>query len=132
MVMFGETDEHPEDRHPRLQARSRSTGRGYAEARKNMGHASRVRIGTSGWVYKDWKGVVYRAALPMRRWLAHYSGLFDTVEINNSFYRMPSDVAFHHWTRQATPGFLFAIKASRYITHTTQLSEPERRAETLP
>ena len=90
-----------------------------------MGHESRVRIGTSGWVYKDWKGLVYPAALPARRWLTHYAGLFDTVEINNSFYRMPSDVAFANWARQATAGFLFAIKASRYITHTTKLSEPE-------
>jgi uncharacterized protein YecE (DUF72 family) len=85
----------------------------------------RLRVGTSGWMYKHWKGVVYPAKLPVRRWLAHYATLFDTVEVNNSFYRMPSDAAFHLWARQAPPGFLFAVKASRYITHMKKLMDPE-------
>ena len=76
-------------------------------------------------MYKSWKGVVYPTDLPSRQWLAHYAGLFDTVEVNNSFYRMPSDAAFHLWARQAPPGFLFAVKASRYITHMKKLTDPE-------
>jgi uncharacterized protein YecE (DUF72 family) len=94
-----------------------------------MGRIGRLRIGTSGWVYKQWKGVVYPADLPMRRWLAHYAELFDTVEVNNSFYRMPSDAAFHLWGKQVPADFLFAVKASRYITHMKKLKDPEGPVE---
>jgi len=94
-----------------------------------MAREGRLRIGTSGWVYKDWKGVVYPAKLPQGRWLAHYASLFDTVEVNNSFYRMPSDAAFHLWARHVPPGFLFAVKASRFITHMKRLKEPEGPVE---
>jgi uncharacterized protein YecE (DUF72 family) len=94
-----------------------------------MGRIGRLRIGTSGWVYKQWKGVVYPADLPMRRWLAHYAELFDTVEVNNSFYRMPSDAAFHLWGEQVPADFLFAVKASRYITHMKKLKDPEGPVE---
>jgi uncharacterized protein YecE (DUF72 family) len=94
-----------------------------------MGRIGRLRIGTSGWVYKQWKGVVYPAGLPTRRWLAHYAELFDTVEVNNSFYRMPSDAAFHLWGEQVPANFLFAVKASRYITHMKKLKDPEGPVE---
>lgn len=87
--------------------------------------AGRVRVGTSGWIYKHWKKVVYPADLPPRKWLAHYAAAFDTVELNNSFYRLPSAEAFREWARQAPPGFVFAVKASRYLTHMKKLKDPE-------
>ena len=94
-----------------------------------MGREGRVRVGTSGWIYRHWKGVVYPADLPVRRWLAHYAASFDTVEVNNSFYRLPSEGTFRDWARQAPPGFLFAVKASRYLTHLKKLKDPERPLE---
>ena len=90
-----------------------------------MRSEGRVRVGTSGWIYKHWKGVVYPAGLPVRRWLAHYATLFDTVEVNNSFYRLPSEETFREWARQAPPGFRFAVRASRYLTHMKKLKDPE-------
>ena len=90
-----------------------------------MGREGRVRVGTSGWIYKHWKGTVYPAGLPARRWLDYYAGMFDTVELNNSFYRLPSEIAFREWARQAPPGFLFAVKASRYLTHMKKLKDPD-------
>ena len=56
-----------------------------------------IRVGTSGWIYKHWRGLFYPADLPPRLWLRHYTDHFDTVEINNSFYRLPSDKAFDFW-----------------------------------
>ena len=90
-----------------------------------MVNRGQVRVGTSGWIYKHWKGVVYPANLPERQWLTHYSGLFDTVELNNSFYRLPSEETFRDWGRRAPTGFLFAVKASRYLTHMKKLKDPE-------
>jgi uncharacterized protein YecE (DUF72 family) len=83
-----------------------------------------VHIGTSGWVYRHWAdGTFYPPGLPQSRWFAHYAGVFDTVEINNSFYRLPSEVAFDHWREQAPPGFRYAVKANRYLTHVRRLSD---------
>ena len=59
-----------------------------------MAKRGRVRIGTSGWIYKHWRGVVYPPRVPVRDWFAEYAGQFDTVEINNSFYRLPADETF--------------------------------------
>src|SRR5512141_2947988 len=84
-----------------------------------------VRIGTSGWVYKHWRGTYYPETLPQREWFAFYAREWDTVEINNSFYRLPSAEAFDAWREQAPPGFLYAVKASRYLTHMKKLSDPE-------
>lgn len=84
-----------------------------------------IRIGTSGWVYPHWRGIFYPADLPQREWLAFYSRRFDTVEINNSFYRLPSASAFEAWRDQAPPGFTYAVKASRYLTHLKKLQDPE-------
>jgi uncharacterized protein YecE (DUF72 family) len=67
--------------------------------------AARVRIGCSGWVYPDWRGVVYPADLPQRRWFEHYATLFDTVELNNTFYRLPPLTTVDQWASQAPPGF---------------------------
>ncbi|MCD6289233.1 MAG: DUF72 domain-containing protein [Anaerolineae bacterium] len=83
----------------------------------------RCRVGTSGWVYPHWKGVFYPSDLPQARWFQHYARYFDTVEINNTFYRLPSEQAFDHWREQAPPGFVYAVKANRYITHVRRLRE---------
>jgi uncharacterized protein YecE (DUF72 family) len=90
-----------------------------------------VRIGTSGWIYKHWKGPVYPAGLPVARWLAHYAAALDTVEVNNSFYRLPSEDTFRAWARQAPAGFLFAVKASRFLTHMKKLRDPEQPLENV-
>lgn len=81
------------------------------------------RVGTSGWVYPHWRGVFYPLQLPQRRWLGHYARHFDTVEINASFYRLPSEEAFDAWREQAPAGFLYAVKANRYLTHVKRLKE---------
>ena len=84
-----------------------------------------VRIGTSGWHYKHWHGPFYPVDLPVSHMLAFYLDHFDSVEINNSFYRLPLASTFESWSRQATPGFCFAVKASRYLTHMKKLKDPQ-------
>lgn len=84
-----------------------------------------VCIGTSGWVYNHWRGVFYPKDMPQIQWYSFYASEFDTVEINNSFYRLPSAEMFQAWRRQAPPGFLYAVKASRYLTHMKKLKDPE-------
>ncbi len=81
-----------------------------------------VRIGTSGWVYPHWRGRFYPAALPARRWLEHYAGVFDTVELNNSFYRQPSLAQFARWREAVPEGFRYAVKLNRFITHVRRLA----------
>ena len=83
-----------------------------------------IRIGTSGWNYKHWRGRFYPADLPVARWFAYYSRRFDTVEINNTFYRLPPEEVFLAWRRQAPPDFLYAVKASRFLTHMKKLNDP--------
>jgi uncharacterized protein YecE (DUF72 family) len=84
-----------------------------------------VRIGTSGWVYNHWRGIYYPEKVRQEDWLAYYVRDFDTVEINNSFYRLPSPGAFDSWREQAPSGFLYALKASRFLTHLKKLKDPE-------
>ncbi|HZS02566.1 MAG TPA: DUF72 domain-containing protein [Chloroflexota bacterium] len=84
-----------------------------------------LRIGTSGWNYKHWRGIFYPRDLPAARWLDFYCQHFDTVEINYSFYRLPSRDNFAAWAEQAPPGFLFAVKGNRFITHLKRLREPD-------
>ncbi len=83
------------------------------------------RIGTSGWVYRHWRGPFYPPDLPQARWFEHYARYFATVEINNTFYRLPSEAAFETWRAQAPPGFVYALKASRYLTHVKRLADPQ-------
>jgi uncharacterized protein YecE (DUF72 family) len=83
-----------------------------------------VRIGCSGWQYASWRGRFYPADLPIAGWLEYYAGQFDTVELNNSFYRLPEKQTFATWARRAPAGFLFAVKASRYLTHLKRLNAP--------
>nr|HID12287.1 DUF72 domain-containing protein [Anaerolineae bacterium] len=80
-------------------------------------------IGTSGWVYPHWRGVFYPPDLAQSRWYGHYAKVFDTVEINYSFYRLPSEAAFDRWREQAPEGFVYAVKANRYITHVKRLKD---------
>jgi uncharacterized protein YecE (DUF72 family) len=84
-----------------------------------------VRIGCSGWQYRHWRGDFYPAELPQARWFDHYATKFDTVEINNSFYRLPEAETFARWGEQAPRRFLFAVKASRFLTHMKKLKDPE-------
>jgi uncharacterized protein YecE (DUF72 family) len=80
-----------------------------------------VRIGCSGWSYDDWRGSFYPDELPRRRWLERYAETFDTVEVNNTFYRLPARSSVAAWAEQTPGGFLFACKASRYLTHVKRL-----------
>ncbi len=84
-----------------------------------------IRIGTSGWVYNHWRGVFYSMELPPSKLYSVYAREFDTVEINNSFYRLPSIEMFDSWREQAPTGFLYSVKASRYLTHMKKLKDPE-------
>jgi uncharacterized protein YecE (DUF72 family) len=88
-----------------------------------------VRIGTSGWVYPHWRGIFYPAGMRPDEALAEYAGSFDTVEVNNSFYRLPSEAVFESWREQTPPGFCFAVKASRFLTHLKKLKDPAEPLE---
>jgi uncharacterized protein YecE (DUF72 family) len=89
------------------------------------------RVGCSGWQYKHWKGNFYPSDLPQRDWLSHYGRHFDTVEVNNSFYRLPEPGVFDSWRTRAPSGFIFAVKASRFLTHMKKLKDPEEPVERL-
>jgi uncharacterized protein YecE (DUF72 family) len=82
-----------------------------------------VLVGTSGWQYDDWRGRFYPAELPRRAWLGFFATRFPTVEINNSFYRLPSAEAFSRWRDETPEGFVVALKASRFITHIRRMRE---------
>lgn len=90
-----------------------------------------LRIGTSGWIYKSWRGVLYEPGLPQRRWLERYAETFDTVELNASFYRLPSADQFAAWAKRTPPGFAFAVKGSRLVTHYKRLQEVAGDVRTL-
>jgi uncharacterized protein YecE (DUF72 family) len=81
---------------------------------------ARAWIGCSGWNYQSWREPVYDRR-PASRWLAHYATLFDTVEVNASFYRLPTRAAVARWVEQTPDGFVFAVKVSRYLTHIRRL-----------
>jgi uncharacterized protein YecE (DUF72 family) len=91
----------------------------------DLNHKQQIRVGCSGWQYRHWRGDLYPAELPTSRWFAHYSQTFDTVEINNSFYRLPEAETFAKWRDQAPSGFLYAVKASRFLTHMKKLKDPD-------
>ena len=90
-----------------------------------------VRVGCSGWNYADWRGRLYPEGLAQRRWLARYAECFDTVEVNSTFYRLARPAAVARWLEATPPGFLFTIKASRYLTHIRRLQDMERGVERL-
>ena len=86
------------------------------EPRSTRGEA---RVGCSGWVYRDWRGLVYPSDAPQRRWFELYAERFDTVEINNTFYRLPTPAKVEHWHDQAPPGFRYAVQG-RPVRHAPQ------------
>ncbi len=90
-----------------------------------------VLIGTSGWQYADWKGRLYPRAMPQSRWLRHYAEHFRTVEVNNAFYRLPEVDTFTRWSASTPEDFVFALKASRYLTHVRRLRDPTEPVERL-
>lgn len=92
---------------------------------------TRIHIGTSGWHYEHWVGPFYPPGISKRGFLPHYARYFHTVEINNSFYRLPKKQTFEQWRDAVPPDFFFAIKASRFITHMKKLSEPEQTLATF-
>jgi uncharacterized protein YecE (DUF72 family) len=96
-----------------------------------MAPRGQVRVGTSGWVYRHWRGVFYPDRLRVKDWFAFYASRFDTVELNNTFYGLPSEAALAAWKEQAPPGFLYALKVSRFLTHRKKLKEPEAPLETV-
>jgi len=85
----------------------------------------RILVGTSGWSYKEWKGSFYPADLPADDLLRHYAGRFPTVEINNSFYRIPKEKVLLEWADQVPAAFRFVLKASRRITHINRLTDED-------
>jgi uncharacterized protein YecE (DUF72 family) len=82
-----------------------------------------VHVGCSGWNYRDWRGTVYPPGCPASRWLSFYATLFGTVEINATFYRLQRPEAVARWVEQTPPEFVFAAKASRYLTHMKRLTD---------
>lgn len=90
-----------------------------------------LRIGTSGWTYASWRGVLYEKGLPQGRWLERYAEAFDTVELNATFYRLPKGEQFASWKRRTPPRFAFAVKGSRLITHIKRLKGVEEDVETF-
>jgi uncharacterized protein YecE (DUF72 family) len=85
-----------------------------------------AHVGCSGWNYADWRQRFYPKGLPPSRWLQHYASVFDTVEVNSTFYRLASEKAVENWVRQTPERFVFALKASRYLTHIRRLRDMER------
>jgi uncharacterized protein YecE (DUF72 family) len=84
----------------------------------------RVRVGCSGWSYRDWRGPVYPDRAPARTWFALYAASFDTVELNSTFYRLPAASTVDGWAAQAPPGFCFAVKVGQFGTHRMKLRDP--------
>jgi uncharacterized protein YecE (DUF72 family) len=82
-----------------------------------------IRIGCSGWNYRHWRGPFYPDKLPARDWFAFYAEHFDTVEINNSFYRLPKAETFAKWRDQAPADFCYAVKANRFLTQAKKLKD---------
>jgi uncharacterized protein YecE (DUF72 family) len=94
-----------------------------------MQRSGRLRIGTSGWVYRHWKGAFYPADVPAKRWFEHYRTVFDTVELNTPFYHLPRPTAVARWRDETPPDFAFAVKGSRFITHNKKLKDPHEPLE---
>jgi uncharacterized protein YecE (DUF72 family) len=93
--------------------------------------AGGVRIGTSGWQYRDWRGAFYDPSVPTSHWLEAYAQTFGTVEANGTFYRLPEKDTFEKWQSRTPPSFEFAVKASRFLTHVRRLREPKAAVDLL-
>lgn len=88
--------------------------------------AAECRVGTSGFHYDHWKKIFYPERLPKKRWFEHYASHFDTLEVNNTFYRVPPKETFLAWREQTPPGFVYALKFSRFASHNKKLLTPEQ------
>jgi uncharacterized protein YecE (DUF72 family) len=88
-----------------------------------MAHRGRVQIGTSGYQYDHWRGVFYPEDIPKKKWFEYYATKFDTVEMNNTFYRLPSAETFEQWHDRAPDKFCFTLKYSRYGSHIKRLKD---------
>ncbi|EGJ48959.1 DUF72 domain-containing protein [Desulfocurvibacter africanus] len=86
-------------------------------------------VGTSGWQYDHWKGLFYPSTLPKAQWFFYYAARFATVEVNNTFYRLPTAETFERWRGQAPSKFVYALKYSRFATHQKRLLEPDKHLE---
>jgi uncharacterized protein YecE (DUF72 family) len=86
---------------------------------------ARYYIGTSGWHYDDWRGRFYPEKLTKAHWLEFYASHFPTLELNNTFYRLPKDTVFQKWYDASPYGFVFSVKVSRFITHIKRLQDCE-------
>lgn len=89
-----------------------------------MDKSIQIRIGTSGWTYKHWKGCFYPVEWPSTKWLEYYAKYFDTVELNATFYRLPKPATFENWKARTPDHFLWSVKGSKFITHTKRLNNP--------
>src|SRR6185312_4158032 len=94
-------------------------------ARPLMTTRGAVHVGCSGWQYDHWRGRFYPREIPKARWLEHYASVFGTVEINGSFYMLPRAESVEAWRARTPPRFVFAWKASRFLTHMKKLKDPE-------
>jgi uncharacterized protein YecE (DUF72 family) len=90
-----------------------------------------IRIGCSGWNYASWRESFYPEGLGAPRWLEHYASVFDTVEVNTTFYRLVKRESVQRWVAQTPPGFCFAVKSSRYLTHIKRLTDMQRGVQRL-
>src|SRR5581483_11274268 len=102
-------------------ARGRGEGRPSASTSAHTPLMKAIRIGCSGWMYDSWRGRLYPERCAKRRWLEVYARHYDTVEVNSTFYRLARRSAVEGWVSQTSPEFLFAVKASRYLTHIKRL-----------
>src|SRR5215469_7449016 len=84
---------------------------------------AKIRIGTSGWHYRAWRGSFFPDSLPAKEWLTFYASQFNSIEVNYSFYRLPSEQACGAWYLETPDDFIFTLKASRYLTHTKGLRD---------
>jgi len=92
---------------------------------------AKVLVGTSGYVYDHWRHRFYPEKLSKAKWLEFYASHFNTVELNNTFYRLPSEAAFANWRDSSPDNFVFAVKVSRFITHIKRLKDAEEPVETF-
>lgn len=92
---------------------------------------ARVRVGTCGWQYRDWRPAFYPPSIPTGQWLRAYALTFDTVECDNAFYRLPEKDTFAKWAQAVPAGFAMAVKASRFLTHIKRLADPQEPVHRL-
>ncbi len=95
----------------------------------HSGHADGIRVGTSGWSYDHWRGRFYPDDCTQDEWFDYYAERFDTVEVNNTFYNLPEESTFRAWREQCPEGFVYTLKANRYITHLKRLKDAPEPVE---